>query len=768
MFRTAWIAVYLLAAAPLAGQVTPAPSDTTLRAGRADSILRADSAALGIRRDSVVTPVSDDARGVDAEIRAALYELLGDRPVPALSRLQWLSSAPVALTATAAPGALRGRGDLLFLLAETYYRLGMDSAFRATAQSLASSSTGSRYVPVLKTQLLLEAYRRGDYAGAVALAADVDVARSQGLGPLVAGLAHFQMRAYPAARTAFAAAVQAGGPYAPYGRYMDALAMLRGDTAQTGQALAALQSLATAATGEFADQVRLTAAQLAYEAERYPDAVQLAGGIAQTSGLAAQGLLTRAWALYKANDIAAAGQAFAEFAQRYPDLPERDESRLMSGQALLELGQTEPAAQIFRTVADSNRTEVQTLQTRTRAAMSDAARALVQARAAGLLFISDPETGKTIALEDAAGADWSVLAQAFADSSRALSAPAVTSAEIIAIDDVRARFDSLGPTLNNTLPRRLLFTPASATTNPARYALSAQALYSADVGVALARYRLDELLRSHQRQIALLRQLSQQLAQQADTLARVATVLNAAQDSLARLASSLETAAARLRLLFQSQINVVRLLANENAALLDSVARTFPTTEPSAEGAALQAERETAAAYRRIADLIESGLDNAISRHPTFAMRDSVRKHGEKVGALLADAQNALASAQQVVASELTRLESGDPDAVRAQRATLASAEARRGTVEGQVIAVVDAELNARASEMLAVLRRDTEAADFGEASTTFFRSLDQGGRPGTTGPTGASGSSGTGASAAAPDAPAPGQIRTSSTQPRQ
>jgi hypothetical protein len=200
-------------------------------------------------------------------------------------------------------------------------------------------------------------------------------------------------------------------------------------------------------------------------------------------------------------------------------------------------------------------------------------------------------------------------------------------------------------------------------------------------------------------------------------------------------------------------------------------------TEAGAEGTALQAERTTAATYRRIADLIESGLDNAISHHPTFALRDSVRAHGERTATLLADAQNALASTQQLIASELTRLESGDPDAVRAQRSTLASAEASRATVEAQVISVVSAELNARASEMLAVLRRDTEAAQFGTASTAFFRSLDQGGTPGrtgtsgtsgTSGSTGTSGSSGTGASAAAPASPATGQVRTGSTQPRQ
>jgi hypothetical protein len=54
------------------------------------------------------------------------------------------------------------------------------------------------------------------------------------------------------------------------------------------------------------------------------------------------------------------------------------------------------------------------------------------------------------------------------------------------------------------------------------------------------------------------------------------------------------------------------------------------------------------------------------------------------------------------------------------------------------VVAVVDAELRARATEMIAVLKRDTEAAEFGSASASFFQAIDAG-QPSTT--TGASSS---------------------------
>jgi hypothetical protein len=100
---------------------------------------------------------------------------------------------------------------------------------------------------------------------------------------------------------------------------------------------------------------------------------------------------------------------------------------------------------------------------------------------------------------------------------------------------------------------------------------------------------------------------------------------------------------------------------------------------------------------------------------------------------------------------------------VRAARATLASAEARRAAVEGQLIAVVERELNARAGQMIAGLRRDGEAAEFGAASASFFQAIDSGRTAGTSGTSGTSNATGGSAStstggggAAAPAAPPP------------
>lgn len=727
MLRTASLAA-LLVGAPLAAQVSPTPARPDSARPAATVAAPAGMAGAmdttGVRRDTAIVPVADQGRGVDAEIRTALFELMEDRYIPALSRLQWLAASPVALTDAAAGGVLRGREDLLFLLSQAYYRLGMDSAFRAAATTLTSGTGAARYGRLLQSQLLLDAYRHREFERAMTLASSLD-ASERGLGSLVAGLSAYQLGNTAVATQHFATARAAGAPYGQYAQYMEALSMLRADTTKRGEALTALEALASSATGELQDQVRLTAAQLAYEAEQYDVASRLATQINPTSGLAAQALLTRAWALYKSNDIAAAGQAFDEFATKYPQLPERDEARLMSAQALLQLGRTQDAGNVFRTVADAAVAETGALQARAQTSMNDAARALVQARAAGLLFIGDPAIGKTVALEDAAGSERQVLVAAFSDSVTAALPPAVAAADIISLDDITRRIDAVAP--DAQLPRRVVFAPASATKNPADFAKRAQALYSADIAVVVAQHELAELMASQQRQIQLLKQMQQQLTADAASFGTLASRLAAARDSLARLSVALDAASTRLRQMFAAQISTTRMLAAENRAAIDSVKSSLSGAQSAQEFVLLDLEVQTAAYYAQVADLVEQGIDGALGRHPVFARRDSLNARSNQLATLLTENQGLLATAQQQLAAEIARLEGSDSDRLRAMRGQLAAAESRRAAAETAVIAVVDAELRARAGEMIAGLRRDTEAAEFGSASASFFQAIDAG-----------------------------------------
>jgi hypothetical protein len=309
----------------------------------------------------------------------------------------------------------------------------------------------------------------------------------------------------------------------------------------------------------------------------------------------------------------------------------------------------------------------------------------------------------------------------------------VSAAEIISLDDISRRFDAL-PSAGE-LPRRVVFAPASATKNPRDYAARSQALYAADAAVVVAQHTLAELLASQQRQIVLLQQMQTRLASDADALNAMAGRLTAARDSLARLAVALDAAGTRLRQMFVAQINTTRMLANENRAALDSVKTALASARAATEYPSLDIESQTATAYVQLADIIERGLDTALGHHPVFAKRDSVNAHGQQLATLLGQSQTALAAARQAVTDEIARLQSGGSDRARALQATLAAAESRRNNAENAVVAVVDAELRARATEMIASLRRDTEAAEFGSASASFFQAIDAGQTP-TTGTT--------------------------------
>ncbi len=746
------LAAFALLAAPLAAQQPTVERDSVpavgIQPGAVDTapwMVRFDSTGRAAVPDTAIVPQMNQALGVDAEIRLALSEMLGGEPVPALSRLRWLAESPVALSGVNATGELRGREDLLFLLSQAYYRLGLGEDFRGTAEQLLAPGAGARYASVLRAQLLLDAYRTGDYARVLSLSrslGETDASSEvRALASLVAGLAAYQNRDYDLARTSFAAAQGTATPYAGYARYMDALTTLRTDTAQTGPALAAMTALADAGSGEFADQVRLTAAQLAYEAARYDEAASLAGRVDPNGGLAASALLTRAWALYKGGQIEESGRAFADFAARHPQLPAREESMLMSAQTLLQRGQTAEAGRVFQMVSDSASTAVTQLQARSTTAMREAAQALVDARAAGLLSLREPSAGKTVALDEGAGTDWTTLVASLGmDSLAGTAAVSGTGADdgrpqIVALDDIARRLDS-SAVVPVSVSRRVFYAETSPTTNATEYVTVSQALSRADVGVSLARFRLADQMYANALRLRMLSGLQSMVLSQQDSLNAMATGLEATQDSLTRLTSELDVAAARLRQMFEAQTSATRLLAEENAAMIDSLRASLQGAVGPQELQLLETEAATARAYRSVASIVAASMDSLIGRQPAFARRDSLRARGQRLALLLDDTRSTLAATARAIGDELARLQTADPENVRPLRDAVAAAEGAMGAAESRLVALVERELTARAGEMVATLRRDGEAASFGTASAAFFEALDASGAPGATGTT--------------------------------
>ena len=721
------------------------PSDTAQRPTPVDTA----------RRDTVVTPRPDQARGVDAELRVALYDIATDRALAALNRLEFLRASPVALTGdSTSRAAVNRRQDLLFLLAQTYYRLGVGERFRGAAQDILNGSPSGRYAGLLRLQLMVDAYRRGDYGRATQLATGAGVATDRGLTALISGLVAYNQGNVAQARTSFAAAAQSEGPFQTYARYMDAIAMARSDTSQLAGAVDALRQVAGAATGDAADQVRLTAAQLAYSARRYDDAISLAGQIDPARGLGAQALLTRAWAQFRGNQLDAAAASFTEFATRYPKLPERDEARVLAAQIMLQQGRTAEAERLFEAISDSLAAEVTVVQGRA-GMMGDAARALVTTRAAGLLFLSYPTAGKTLALPDAAGADVSVLAAVFADSALARVSTEPPAPDVVTLADIEVRLDTVSSALGADFPRRVLYVPAS-TENLGRYAQAAERLAAGDVLVAMAQLRLQEQLDAQQLKLATLQRLQEVITGERSRLDTVTARLTTARDSLQRISTVVDEVANMVRDMLVASAAETRELAQENLTKVDSTRAALGASPGSTEGTILGLERSTAEIYLRLGQAIEQNIENAVRRHPVVALRDSLQRKQAHAFALVDSVRIQLDATQQIVAAELAALQGGETERVRAARAALASAQAALAQGEAQVIAVVDAELRARAGRMIAQLRKDAEAADFGSASASFFQVVEPTGAR-AAGTQGRAGGTGAGTVAGAePAAPAP------------
>ena len=677
--------------------------------------------------DTLLMPPIDPARALEAEVRVALNDLLANRTVSALQRLQWLASLPATPSAAgSSTETLRGRGDMLFLLAEAQYRLGMDSAFRSNAQAVLSSGP-ARYAPLLNSQLLLSAYRTGDFTRVSSLVQGGSQDQARGLAALVAGLAAYQLRNYPTAATRFAAAKAAGAPYAQFAEYMDVLTSLRTDTTQTTPALARLEALAQTATGTFADQVRLTAAQMAYQTSAYDRAITFANAVTPNGGLAPLALLTKAWSQYKNKDIAGAGQSFAAFADQYPLLPQRDEARLMAAQSLLQLGQTDQASRLFRMVSDSGRAESQRLDNKSTDAVMNLARSLVRARAAGLLFTNDPAMGKTIALEETAGADPQVLASVMTGTTPSL--PQVEVARIVSLNDLMQRYGSVSDSAGMTLSKRVLFAPASANAAPTLFAQRAEAVMAADLDAAITSQRLRLASRNATLRLMQIRGLQQAMQGRGDTVAKLVARVDTTDSRLSGILTSIDSTESHLR---ASLVTQVRNVQGGPAYVLSVRADSLRQRGLIPPGLDVEA-------------LVGARTDSMLNALPLFLLRDSVRIRMTKVRQELAESRTAIGEADRLFASAQTGQLTDTSTSLSRLRSEQATAQSRRSEAEAGLVAAVSTELTARATDLLALLQHDLQAAEFGTATAAFFNAIDQG-RPAGAGTT--TGTSGTGSSA--------------------
>jgi hypothetical protein len=292
----------------------------------------------------------------------------------------------------------------------------------------------------------------------------------------------------------------------------------------------------------------------------------------------------------------------------------------------------------------------------------------------------------------------------------------------VAASSAGQRLDSLAS--RNPAVTRVLFAPS---TSPDSRALAegSQSLATVDAAVAVARFRLDEQIEAQKREIALLARLASTLSSDSTAITTLAAQHSVLADSVGRLDQLMAAAEAKLRGILGREIAATQSLALENQRTADSLQKSLAAGLTAEDRSAIETEVATANTYARIVELVTSGLDKAISHHPAFVARDSLRAHSAKSLATLTELRGTYAASRRGLDEALTALRGGDGPAARAARQALVDAEARRTAAEAQVIAAVSAELNARASALAQGLQQHAEAAQFGTASAAFFRAID-------------------------------------------
>jgi hypothetical protein len=184
--------------------------------------------------------------------------------------------------------------------------------------------------------------------------------------------------------------------------------------------------------------------------------------------------------------------------------------------------------------------------------------------------------------------------------------------------------------------------------------------------------------------------------------------------------------------MFQVQVTGLRDLAHENQVSIDSVRQRLTAMRTQDDMDYLAREQESAATYQRMADEVQAGLTAAILRNPGFALRDTVRQRGERVRALIVQTRQAVSAGEAAVDTQVARVNGGEAGGRAAIQKELAAAEARRDAAANALVTLVDRELAARATALIAELTKDREAADFGEGSALFFRAVTPAGAPPT------------------------------------
>jgi hypothetical protein len=335
--------------------------------------------------------------------------------------------------------------------------------------------------------------------------------------------------------------------------------------------------------------------------------------------------------------------------------------------------------------------------------------------------------GKTIALEETAGADPQILASVMTGTTPSL--PQVEVARIVALNDLMQRYGTIADSAGVQLSKRVLFAPASANAAPTLFAQRAEAVMAADLDAAITSQRLRLATRNASLRLMQIRGLQQAMKGRNDTVAKLVARVDTTDSRLRGLLASIDSTEEHLR---GSLVTQVRNVQGGPAYVLSVRADSLR-------------QRGLIPAGVDVESLVATRTDSLLNALPLFLLRDSVRTRLTKVRQDLAESRSAIDESDRMFASAQTGQLTDTSASLTQLRGAEAAALSRRSAAEAGLVAAVSTELTARATDLLALLQHDMQAAEFGTATAAFFNAIDQG-KPAGAGTTGTQGSGSNGA----------------------
>jgi hypothetical protein len=252
---------------------------------------------------------------------------------------------------------------------------------------------------------------------------------------------------------------------------------------------------------------------------------------------------------------------------------------------------------------------------------------------------------------------------------------------------------------------------------------------AADLDAAITSQRLRLATRNASLRLMQIRGLQQAMKGRNDTVAKLVARVDTTDTRLRGLLASIDSTQEHLR---ASLVTQVRNVQGGPAYVLSVRADSLRQHGLIPGGVDVES-------------LVAARTDSLLNALPLFLLRDSVRTRLTTVRQQLADSRSAIDESDRMFASAQTGQLTDTSASLTQLRSAEAAALSRRGAAEAGLVAAVSTELTARATDLLALLQHDMQAAEFGTATAAFFNAIDQG-KPAGAGTTGTQGSGSNGA----------------------